>query len=133
MKLQSASMAHPTYHGLPYRWLVTFVQFYDYTKLPTPELRTMANYHITFSHSGHNTSDALNALSHGVSVAVVFDTRKGESLPETWRGYRVVDGDTHDLRFLDARGAVVGLRAKGNARRQDSAFIVKTIHIAMAA
>jgi hypothetical protein len=111
------------------------VQFYDYTKLPKPYLRTRANYAITFSHSGENLSESLNALAQGVNVAVVFDTRKGQPLPESWNGYRVIDGDMHDLRFLDARGVVVGLRAKGKARKQDSAFIVKSdlVQIALAA
>jgi hypothetical protein len=102
------------------------VQFYDYTKLPNPYLRTRANYAITFSYSGHNLAETVNALAHSVNVAVVFDTRKGQPLPEFWRGYRVIDGDLHDLRFLDARGVVVGLRAKGKARKQESAFIVKS-------
>ena len=111
------------------------VTFYDYTKIPKPYLRTRANYAITFSYSGHNFAETMSALAHGVNVAVVFDARRGTPLPESWHGYRVVDGDLHDLRFLDARGVVVGLRAKGKARQQDSAFIVKTelIQIALAA
>jgi hypothetical protein len=111
------------------------VQFYDYTKLPKPYLRTRDNYSITFSYSGENLAESLDALAHGVNVAVVFNTKKGAELPEFWNGYRVIDGDMHDLRFLDARGVVVGLRAKGKARKQTSAFIVRTelIQIAMAA
>ena len=38
------------------------VQFYDYTKHPKPSLRTLPNYHLTFSHSGHNIDDCLDAL-----------------------------------------------------------------------
>lgn len=102
------------------------VMFYDYTKLPKPYLRTRSNYSITFSYSGHNIAHAMDALSHGVNVAVVFNTRKGQPLPESWNGYRVIDGDAHDLRFLDDKGVVVGLRAKGAAIKQDSAFIVKS-------
>ena len=102
------------------------VQFYDYTKLPKPYLRTRANYHITFSYSGENMAATLDALAHGVNIAMVFDTRKGQELPETWNGYSVIDGDKHDLRFLDSRGVVVGLRAKGKATKQTSPFIVQT-------
>lgn len=111
------------------------VTFYDYTKLPKPYLRTRANYHITFSYSGENMSETMDALAHGVNVAMVFDTRKGQPLPETWNGYRVIDGDKHDLRFLDSRGVVVGLRAKGKAQKQTSAFIVpvsQLVQIALA-
>lgn len=100
------------------------VQFYDYTKIPRPWKRTLANYHLTFSHSGHNLEDCLDALQHGVNVAVVFTTRKGQPLPETWNGFRVVDGDLHDCRFLEPARVVVGLRAKGAAKTQSNAFVV---------
>lgn len=90
------------------------VQFYDYTKLPRPELREMPNYHLTFSLSEINWDDAKHALSQGFNLAVPFDVKRGKPLPETWRGLRIVDGDLNDLRFLDGhQGVVIGLRAKG--------------------
>lgn len=64
-------------------------------------------------------------LAHGANVAVVFGTPKGHALPETWHGYRVVDGDVSDLRFLDPPGTVVGLRAKGSAKKNQSTFVVR--------
>lgn len=100
------------------------VQFYDYTKLSKPELRVKSNYSLTFSYSGWNLAECLQALVHGVNVSVVFTTRKGQALPATWNGYPVIDGDTHDLRFLDPKGVVVGLRAKGVAKTVASPFIV---------
>jgi hypothetical protein len=100
------------------------VQFYDYTKLPYPELRARANYWLTFSYSGENMLETMGALSQGVNVSVVFNTRRGHDLPQTWNGYPVIDGDKHDLRFLDPKGVVVGLRAKGDAIKQVSPFIV---------
>jgi hypothetical protein len=45
-------------------------------------------------------------------------------LPETYLGRPVIDGDEHDLRFLDPSGVVVGLRAKGKARKQRGGFVV---------
>ena len=33
------------------------VQLYDYTKHPKPWLRTLPNYHLRFSYSGHNPED----------------------------------------------------------------------------
>jgi hypothetical protein len=92
------------------------VQFYDYTKIPRVWERTRDNYHLTFSHSGENLSDCFGALRNGVNVAVVF---AGE-LPQMWNGYRGVDGDRDDLRFLDPAGVVVGLKAKGEAKRMMS-------------
>ena len=100
------------------------VQFYDYTKHPKPWLRTLPNYHLTLSYSGRNLEDCLEALRHGVNVAVVFTTRRGEALPETWDRFPVKDGDSHDCRFLDPTGVVVGLRAKGLAKGSQSAFVV---------
>ncbi len=88
------------------------VQFYDYTKIPRPWRRTLPNYHLTFSFSGANLTDALSALQHGINVAVVFQRQ----LPSTWNGYPVINGDESDLRFIDAKGVIVGLKAKGTAR-----------------
>ena len=92
------------------------VQFYDYTKIPRPWNRRRANYHLTFSFSGENNAECLQALKRGVNVAVVFETKRGQPLPAWWNGYQVIDGDESDLRFLDPVGVVVGLRAKGPAR-----------------
>jgi len=101
------------------------LQLYDYTKLPRPWLRTRENYHVTFSHSESNMVDCIAALQHGINVAVVFDTPKGKPLPDTWNGFAVIDGDTHDLRFLDQHrlGLVIGLHAKGRAKRDTSGFV----------
>lgn len=107
-----------------------FVQFYDYTKLAKPYARTLPNYHLTFSRSENNAAQVYDALENGINVAVVFDTMRGKPLPETWHGYKVIDGDVHDLRFLDeiqadGRGVIVGLRAKGTAIYNTNGFVVK--------
>lgn len=98
------------------------VTFYDYTKIPKPWMRARANYDITFSFSGENWQACQDALDHGVNVAVVFDG----SLPATWNGRQVIDGDEHDLRFLDKRGVIVGLITKGNkARRMETGGFIQ--------
>lgn len=110
------------------------VQFYDYTKLPNPWLRQLPNYSLTFSHSETNLQACLDALAHGVNVAVVFGLKKGTPMPATWHGYRVVNGDDTDLRFTDPKGAVVGLYAKGRAKKDCSGFVVRDlIQIALVA
>lgn len=101
------------------------VRFYDYTKRPDRDA-VHANYHLTFSRSESNEAQALRELGRGRAVAVVFDTRKGEPLPAAWRGFPVIDGDDSDLRFLDAPGVVVGLRAKGKAKADAAGFVVST-------
>ena len=103
------------------------VQFYDYTKIPRPWARTLSNYHLTFSLSESNYVDALEVLRQGMNVAVVFNVKRGQPLPDTWNGVPVVDGDAHDLRFLDAHrlALVVGLRAKGRARKDTGSGFVQ--------
>jgi hypothetical protein len=106
------------------------VPFYDYTKNPARaraflEGRLPANYSITFSRSECNGETALDLAKAGANVAVVFATPKGSKLPKTWAGRPVIDGDKDDLRFLDKRGSIVGLRAKGKAKKDDSGFVVQ--------
>ena len=103
------------------------VQFYDYTKIYGALFAAPRNLYYTFSRSELNAREtAPLALRHGTNVAVVFDTPRGAPLPETYQGVPVIDGDEHDLRFLDPRGVCVGLRAKGKARRDESGFVVHT-------
>lgn len=92
------------------------VQFYDYTKLPNRR-NIPANYHLTFSRSESNE----HLIPADLNVAVVFD-----KLPDTYLGRPVVNGDETDLRFLDPVGVVVGLKAKGKAKKDLSGFTVIT-------
>lgn len=99
------------------------VQFVDYTKNFLRLKRPLpANYHLTLSRSEVNESQCLEALASGRNVAVVF----AASHHGTWKGFRVIDGDKHDLRHLDPRGVVVGLSPKGRAAKKDeSGFVVR--------
>lgn len=101
------------------------VVFYDYTKNAELAARMKdSRYRLTYSRAEGRDAAARAVLAQGGNVSVVFNTKRGAPLPATWEGYRVIDGDTHDLRFLDPRGVVVGLRAKGRARRDTSGFVV---------
>ena len=104
------------------------VRFYDYTKVPKRmdafvKGHMPHNYSLTFSHSETNGTEALAVLANGGNVAVVFFTKKRDALPATFQGARVIDADAHDLRFLDPRGVVCGLRAKGDAKHDTSGFV----------
>lgn len=101
------------------------VQFYDYTKDHTRERAlsgTWTNYHLTFSwsESTYNQKKALEFIDKGINVAIVFD-----KVPEVFRERKVINGDETDLRFLDGKGVVVGLTAKGKAKTDDSGFTVR--------
>ena len=104
------------------------IQFYDYTKnisrmgKPRPN-----NYHLTLSYSEANARYADMALSEmckhdGTNMAVVF--RDKNSIPKTFLGFPVIDGDADDLRFLDPQGVVVALYAKGKAKKDTSGFVI---------
>ena len=97
------------------------VQFYDYTKVYNRMMEGRpANYHLTFSRSESNDTFALDVLKKKVgNVAVVFD-----NLPTKWNGYDVIAGDESDVRFIEGQGVVIGLLAKGKARKDKSGFVV---------
>jgi len=89
------------------------VQFYDYTKNPKRfDKKQPSNYHLTFSRSEDNDTDVDNVLASGGNVAVVFGVKNVNELPTTYKGYKVINGDETDLRFLDEDNVVVGLKYK---------------------
>lgn len=105
------------------------VNFYDYTKGFTRMMTWLDgkmpdNYHLTFSRSEETSDERMkNILSLGGNVAVVF---RG-SLPKTYLGFPVVDGDENDLRFKDGKGVVVGLVEKGLAKKDETGFVVEPV------
>jgi hypothetical protein len=102
------------------------IQFYDYTKWPSkfrPDSRLPANYHLTYSRSETTTLDDIQAeFDAGRNVAVVFD-----AVPTEWQGWTVINGDADDLRFLDPSGVIVGLKAKGAAKKDLAGFVVRLV------
>ena len=104
------------------------LQFYDYTKLPNRRVANIPNYHLTFSYSHRDefapiVARAVRFYGNAVNFAAVFK----KAIPAYFLGRHVVNGDESDLRFLDRRGVVVGLVAKGKARRDTSGFVVPAI------
>ena len=102
------------------------VQFYDYTKIPTRKVSHIKNYHLTWSYSEANDKYAKLFDSVPYNKAVVFNG----GLPRIFKGMKVIDGDTTDMRFLDKTNRVVGLKAKGEAMKDDSGFVIQTLQIA---
>ena len=97
------------------------IQFYDYTKQINRRVNHIPNYHLTFSLAESNEQHAVTAMTNGLNVAVVF--RK--VLPQSYLGRPVVNGDVSDLRFLDPKNVIVGLKAKGKAKKDFTSGFVK--------
>jgi hypothetical protein len=100
------------------------VQFYDYTPNPKRMIAFLqgkfpSNYHLTFSRKEDNQAQVELIASMGGNIAIVFS-----SLPDTYLGKRVVNGDDTDLRFLDDKGVIVGLVAKGRGKKDQSGFVL---------
>lgn len=101
------------------------VQFYDYTKGLARALRHAAgdfptNYHLTFSRQAETDAESARVLAAGGNVAAVF-----EDAPSAYLGAPVIDGNEHDLRFLDPSPVVVALKPKGPAKRDASGFVIR--------
>ena len=99
------------------------VQFYDYTKILGRKVKDIPNYHLTFSQAESNDGDVSKALADGMNVSVVFGVKKTEPLPNDYKGVPVYNGDESDLRFLDPKGCIVGLYAKGRAKKDTTGFV----------
>jgi hypothetical protein len=104
--------------------------FYDYTVINKRMTKYLngempSNYHLTYSRKEDNQFKVIEALNNGANVSVVFE----KYLPKTWNGFEVINGDKHDLRFLDKSNVVVGLtHKKTNGRKQvitEDSFIIK--------
>jgi len=97
------------------------VQFYDYTKDAKNRDKLPANYDLTFSLSGAEGFARFNALAlaKGMRAAAVFRDR----LPAEFMGRKVINGDESDLRFLDDKNVIIGLKAKGRARHDKTGFV----------
>jgi hypothetical protein len=110
------------------------VQFYDYTKVLGRKVQGISNYHLTFSAADGNDGDVTKAISQGYNIATVFGIKKTVPMPELYLGTPVYNGDESDLRFLDPKGVIVGLYAKGKAKKDTSGFVkYPTISLKIAA
>ena len=96
--------------------------FYDYTKIFGKVKKYLGhiNYYLTFSRAEDNESIAQSVLNMGGNVSIVFR----DNLPNYWRGYKVINGDESDLIMLYNKNVVLGLKAKGDARKDTTGFVV---------
>lgn len=101
------------------------LQFYDYTKLHNRK-GLPDNYSLTWSYSEASkpySARLQDVINSGMNAAAVFKA-PSKGLPRAYKGIQVIDGDLHDLRFLDPKPSIIGLRAKGKAIYDNSGFVI---------
>ena len=114
---------HQQYEGKTVFEMFPSVQFYDYTKIPTRKIEGIDNYHLTWSYSEANEKYSKLFDKVPNNKAVVFRNL----LPSLFKNVKVIDGDEHDMRFLDKPNVVVGLKAKGKAKKDSSGFVIDNL------
>jgi len=101
-------------------------KFYDYTKSEQRIRKFVAgklpfNYDLTYSYNECTPKGRLKEFTDlGVNVAVVFRSE----LPGAFQGVDVISGMEHDFRFMDKKGYVVGLIARGRAKHDRTGFVL---------
>lgn len=137
---REVNQAHPQ-QETPARYASIFhafpeVQFYDYTKVYKRVYKDLpSNYTLVLSYSEANQkyADAVEKAHSdtGCNVAVVYRDKKtledlGASVPFGYpcKETPIIDGDETDMRFLDPKGVIVGLYAKGAAKKDTSGFVI---------
>jgi len=85
------------------------LQFYDYTKVLGRKVADIPNYHLTFSAADGNDADVARALAAGMNVTVVYD--------------KIPQG------VLDPKVGIIGLKAKGRAKKDTSGFVRRVVDI----
>jgi hypothetical protein len=97
--------------------------FYDYTKILGRKIANIPNYSLTFSAADGNDNDVAKAITQGYNIATVFGIKKTLPMPDSYLGLPVFNGDESDLRFLDPKQVIVGLYAKGKAKKDETGFV----------
>ena len=112
-------------HGIPQEFPDIF--FYDYTKNSSRLGKTPDNYDLMFSYSGEAEYQKFvpKAVKSGAPMSVVF---RGD-MPDTFMGRRVINGDASDLVNVKAGSVIVGLVAKGKAKKDEGSFVIDSSNL----
>lgn len=112
------------YANLDISTLKDYAVFYDYTKIlgKAKKYSNHPNYTVTFSRAEDNHKETEEAIKLGINIAAVFSG----DLPQRYKGAKVLDGDASDLVMLYNKGIVLGLKAKGKAKKDNSGFVINT-------
>lgn len=119
---------HRIQYGKNIFQLFPHIQWYDYTKNPYrfKQEKQPTNYHITFSKSENNDEHVEHVLKNKPwKIAAVATDASAKTIVFQGKKYRTVNGDKHDLRFLDKGGRFVLLQAKGLAKFDKTGFVIQ--------
>ena len=107
------------------------VQFYDYTKYSLNSGRwnnLPSNYDLTYSLAENNQLEALELLLANKRVAAVYKNKLPElqyfNVKKVGLTFPVLNADDSDLRFNDPGDYICGLNAKGEAKHDQSGFVL---------
>jgi len=81
---------------------------------------------LTFSRSETNWNWCEQLLKTGCNVSALFSEKL--PLPKTYKGFKVVDGDSSDIVMMKHKGVILGLRAKGKAKKDQTGFVIKDLN-----
>ena len=123
--------ANIRYQGLNIFEIFPETNFYDYTKNANKFLNKPANYHLTYSYTGRNWEECKVLLEAGNNVAVVFNVKNESDLPDTFNGYKVINGDLTDYRIDDAKGIIVGLKWKRIADKEAEKYVKNSCFVVL--
>ena len=98
------------------------LHFYDYTKIlgKVKKYANDKNYTLTFSRAEDNEKDIFEAINYGANVSAVFSG----DLPKQYKGIPVYDGDKTDNEMLKFKSVILGLKAKGKAKKDTTGFVI---------
>lgn len=101
--------------------------FYDYTKIYGKALKykDSKNYFVTLSLAENsNLNEIKMALNLGINVSAVFKN----NLPGSLLGFPVIDGDKTDIEMIFNTGVILGLKAKGKAKKDKTGFAITDLN-----
>ena len=94
------------------------IEFYDYTKNWERDVSNIPNYTLTYSKSEeYEINQIPGMLQAQKNVAMIFRNEIPKSFSIGANKMEVINGDVHDLRFMDKKGVIVGLTAKGSLKK----------------
>ena len=113
------------------------VTFYDYTKNQNivHDSLNIENYKVTFSRAETATNQKIAKIlkENKANIATVVSTELFKKIfpddqKESSIGFlNLINGDLSDLRFLDDQNSIVLLKAKGDAKKDNSNFVINNL------